>query len=201
MEVVRKTVSTKWAATVASIWIQATSGSLYTFSIYSQTLKSTQAYSQSTLDTISVSKDFGGNCGILSGVLFSAAVSSAGGRSWGCGGPWVVHLAGAAQSFAGYFLIWAAVDGLIPRPPVAVMCLFMFMAAHAQSFFNTADVVTAVRNFPGYSGTAVGIMKVLADETYPFPLFISILDICLAIWMNLTSDRTVVGLRLGSKEV
>lgn len=35
----------------------------------------------------------------------------------------------------------------------------MFMAAHAQTFFNTANVVTAVHNFPDYSGTIVGIMK------------------------------------------
>ncbi|OWM90454.1 protein NUCLEAR FUSION DEFECTIVE 4-like [Punica granatum] len=159
MEALRKVVNTKWAATAASIWIQTTSGNLYTFSIYSQALKSTQGYSQSTLDTISVSKDVGANCGILSGVLYSAAVSTGGRWMRRFSGPWVVHLAGAAQSFAGYFLIWASVVGLIPRPPVVVMCLFMFVAAHAQSFFNTADVVTAVRNFPGYSGTAVGIMK------------------------------------------
>ncbi|VVA17024.1 PREDICTED: NUCLEAR FUSION DEFECTIVE [Prunus dulcis] len=53
----------KWVSTVASIWIQCTSGSLYIFSIYSQNLKATQGYDQSTLDTVSVFKDFGANCG------------------------------------------------------------------------------------------------------------------------------------------
>jgi hypothetical protein len=72
----------------------------------------------------------------------------------------VVLVAGAIQCFAGYFSTWAAVTGLIPRPPVAAMCLFVFVAAHAQSFFNTADVVTSVRNFRHFSDTAVGIMKV-----------------------------------------
>ncbi|CAB4280903.1 unnamed protein product [Prunus armeniaca] len=51
----------KWVSTVASIWIQCTSGSLY-----SQTLKTTQGYDQSTLDTVSVFKDFGADCGVLS---------------------------------------------------------------------------------------------------------------------------------------
>lgn len=142
----------KWVSTVASTWIQCTSGSLYTFSVYSQTLKTTQGYDQSTLDTVSVFKDFGANCGILSGILYSYSAK------WY--GPWLVLLAGAVQCFLGYFLMWAAVVRLIPRPPVPVMCLFMFLASHAQSFFNTSNVVTGVRNFPHYKGTIVGIMKV-----------------------------------------
>ena len=152
----------KWISTVASLWIQCTSGSLYTFPIYSATLKSTQHYDQSTLDTISVFKDIGANCGVLSGLLYTFATPYHNYHRHNVyfDGPWLVHAAGAIQCFTGYFLIWASVVGLIPRPPVVGMCLFMLLAAHAQSFFNTANVVTAVRNFPDYSGTAVGIMKV-----------------------------------------
>ncbi|KAI4319120.1 hypothetical protein MLD38_032758 [Melastoma candidum] len=150
----------RWAATAASIWVQCTSGSLYTFSVYSPLLKSSLEYTQSTLDTVSVFKDVGGNVGVLAGLLYSLTASRGGSsRRLLSLGPWVVLLAGAVQNFLGYFLIWASVEGIIPRPPVAAMCSFMLIAAHAQSFFNTADVVTAVRNFPGYSGTAVGIMK------------------------------------------
>ncbi|KAJ7945955.1 Protein NUCLEAR FUSION DEFECTIVE 4 [Quillaja saponaria] len=150
-------LNTKWVSTVASIWIQCTSGSLYTFSIYSQTLKTTQHYDQSTLDVVSVFKDIGVNAGVLSGVLYDYASSRRGTNS--VAGPWLIHLVGAVQCFLGYFLMWAAVVGVIHRPPVSVMCLFMFVAAHAQSFFNTSNVVTGVRNFPNYSGTIVGIMK------------------------------------------
>ncbi|KAF5795514.1 hypothetical protein HanXRQr2_Chr08g0340551 [Helianthus annuus] len=56
----------------SSIWIQCTSGSLYTFSFYSSALKSSQGYNQSTLDTISVFKDIGGNFGVLSGLIYTA---------------------------------------------------------------------------------------------------------------------------------
>ncbi|KAL0357527.1 UNVERIFIED_CONTAM: hypothetical protein Scaly_1438400 [Sesamum calycinum] len=142
-------IKNRWVATAASIWIQCTSGSLYTFTIYSSILKSTQGYDQSTLDTISVFKDLGANAGLLSGLLYSAAP----------GRPWLVHLAGALQCFAGYFLMWLTVNGTLPRPPPAVMCFYMLLAAHAMTFFNTANVVTGVHNFPNYSGTIVGIMK------------------------------------------
>ncbi|RWR77641.1 protein NUCLEAR FUSION DEFECTIVE 4 [Cinnamomum micranthum f. kanehirae] len=141
-------VTTKWTATVASIWIQCTSGSSYCFGIYSSFLKSSQGYDQSTLDSVAFFKDIGANVGILSGLLYSA--SSA---------PWIVHATGAVQCFIGYFLMWLSITGAVSRPPVPLMCLYMFLAAHAQTFFNTANVVTAVENFPNNRGTAVGIMK------------------------------------------
>ncbi|KAM3703726.1 hypothetical protein ACB098_04G117500 [Castanea mollissima] len=147
-------LSTRWIATVASIWIQCSCGSSYTFSIYSSVLKSTQNYDQSTLDTVSVFKDIGANAGILSGLLYSSVTLNSSFL-----GPWVVHVAGAIQCFLGYFLMWASVVGLIHHPPVPLMCLFMFLAAHSQTFFNTANVVSGLENFPNYGGTIVGIMK------------------------------------------
>ncbi|KAL8250458.1 hypothetical protein R6Q59_034151 [Mikania micrantha] len=154
-------VKNKWMSTVASIWIQCTSGSLYTFSFYSPALKASQGYDQSTLDTVSVFKDFGANSGVLSGLIYTAVVSPSNsvtsrGR---IGGPWVVLLIGALQCFVGYFLMWLSVTGTIYRPPVPVMCIFMLLAAHGVTFLNTANVVTAVINFPNHSGTIVGIMK------------------------------------------
>ncbi|KAK7281836.1 hypothetical protein RIF29_10142 [Crotalaria pallida] len=146
-------LTSKWVSTVASIWIQCTSGSLYTFSIYSETLKSTQHYDQSTLNLVSVFKDIGANVGVVSGLLYdflSRRTSN---------GPWLVLLLGAVQCFLGYFLMWAAVAGVIPPVSAPVMCLFIFVAAQSQSFFNTSNVVSGVRNFPNYRGTIVGIMK------------------------------------------
>lgn len=147
-------LSSRWTATAASIWIQCFGGASYTFSIYSSALKSSQGYDQSTLDTVSVFKDIGANAGVLSGLLYSAVALNR------VGGPWLVHVAGAIQCFAGYFFLYAAVAGLAERPPVAVVCLFMFLGAHSQTFFNTTSVVTGVQNFPRYGGTIVGIMKV-----------------------------------------
>nr|XP_043617368.1 protein NUCLEAR FUSION DEFECTIVE 4-like [Erigeron canadensis] len=153
----------KWIATVASIWIQCSCGPSYAFGIYSAVLKSSQDYDQSTLDTVSVFKDIGANIGILSGLLYHAVTynnrTNSTSRFGGSAGLPLVYLAGAVQFFAGYFLMWLSVTGVINKPPVLVMCLFMFMGAHAQTFFNTANIVVAVQNFPDYSGTTVGVMK------------------------------------------
>ncbi|KAL8154209.1 hypothetical protein V2J09_011969 [Rumex salicifolius] len=151
-------IDNKWAATVASIWIQSTSGTPSTFGIYSSVLKSSQSYSQTTLDTVALFKDLGANFGVLSGFLYTFAVHSRP-RNHLFGGPKLVIIAGSIQCFLGYFLIWLTVTGAIRQPPVAVVCLFMFLAGHSMPFFNTADVVTAVNNFRGFSGTAVGMMK------------------------------------------
>ncbi|XP_006307112.2 uncharacterized protein LOC17899791 [Capsella rubella] len=154
---------TKWMAMTASIWIQCTLGGSYTFGIYSAILKSTQSYDQSTLDTVSVFKDIGGNVGVLSGLVYTAATSNSRLRhvreGRGRGGPWVAILIGAVLNFTGYFLMWASVTGLIWRPPVPVMCMFMLIAAQSLTFLNTANVVSSLENFADYGGTAVGIMK------------------------------------------
>lgn len=156
--------NSKWIATVASIWIQCTCGPTYAFGIYSAALKSSQGYDQSTLDTVSVFKDIGANIGVLSGILYHAVTYNRNGSPrrmsrFGSGLP-LVYLAGAVQFFAGYFCMWLTVTGVIEKPHVLLVCFFMFMAAHAQTFYNTADVIVAVSNFPDYSGTTIGIMKV-----------------------------------------
>uniref|UniRef100_A0A0D6R6U4 Uncharacterized protein n=1 Tax=Araucaria cunninghamii TaxID=56994 RepID=A0A0D6R6U4_ARACU len=142
-----RVIRSKWLVIVAGIWIQCTSGSSYTFGLYSQTIKSKLDYDQSTLDTISSCKDIGANLGIISGLLY------------GVSSPWVVLFAGAVQNCVGYAMMWLSVTGKIPRPALWQMCAYMFFAAHAQTFFNTAVVVTSVQNFPTYRGTVVGLMK------------------------------------------
>ena len=98
----------------------------------------------------------GSNSGVLAGLLYSAVTVN--NNFWG-GGPWVVHTAGAIQNFFGYFMMWASVVGLIQRPPVALMCFFIFLSNHAAVFFATANLVTGVQSFLQSSGTIVGILK------------------------------------------
>ncbi|GLJ44222.1 hypothetical protein SUGI_0923510 [Cryptomeria japonica] len=142
-----RVIKSKWFVIVAGVWIQCTSGSSYTFGLYSETLKSNLNYDQSTLDTISWCKDIGANIGILSGFVYGISY------------PWVVLLAGALQNCVGYGMIWLSVTHRIHRPALWQTCVYMFLAAHAQTFFNTAVVVTSVNNFPTYRGTVIGLMK------------------------------------------
>ncbi|KAI9175078.1 hypothetical protein LWI28_027026 [Acer negundo] len=156
-------LNSKWITTVASIWIQCSVGGSYTFSIYSSTLKSTQNYDQSTLSSVSLFKENGGCTGVLAGLLYSFVTldhrrHNAGRLRRFCG-PWVVLFMGAILSFVGYFFMWASVVGLIHRPPVALMRLFMFTAAHSTTFSTTAGLVTGVRNFPAHVGTIAGLLE------------------------------------------
>ncbi|KAL7606235.1 hypothetical protein Lser_V15G18309 [Lactuca serriola] len=160
---IKKMENSKLIATVASIWIQCTGGASYAFGIYSAALKSSQGYDQSTLDTVSVFKDIGANIGVLAGLLYHAVTnnhrdSTSSSSRFKYGLP-IVYLFGVAQCFFGYFLMWLSITGRIHKPSVLLMCIFMFMASHAQTFFNTANIVVAVRNFPDYGGTTIGIMK------------------------------------------
>ncbi|KAI9175165.1 hypothetical protein LWI28_028402 [Acer negundo] len=155
--------NSKWIATVASIWIQCSIGGSFTFSIYSSTLKSTQNYDQSTLSNVSLFKEIGGCTGVLAGLFYSFVTldrhrHNAGRLRCFCG-PWVVLLTGAILSFVGYFFMWASVVGLIHRPPVVLMCLFMFTAVHSTAFSITASLVTGVRNFPAHVGTIAGLLE------------------------------------------
>ncbi|CAL4890637.1 unnamed protein product [Urochloa decumbens] len=142
---------TRWSALAAGALIQCCAGSSYCFGVYSPALKASQRYDQSALDAVAFFKDVGANAGVLSGFL--AAWAPAGRRR-----PWIVLLAGAALCAAGYLPMWLAVAGIAPAP-LPLMCAYMLLAAQAQTFFNTADVVSAVENFPDRRGTVIGIMK------------------------------------------
>ncbi|KAM7503953.1 hypothetical protein LguiB_002857 [Lonicera macranthoides] len=60
--------------------------------------------------------------------------------------------------------MWLSVTGRINWSLMPLMCLFMFLATHAQIFFNTANVAIAIQNFSDYSVTIVSIIKILTPS-------------------------------------
>ncbi|KAL3682567.1 hypothetical protein R1sor_000589 [Riccia sorocarpa] len=140
-------LKSRWFVVVCAIWIQCCSGATYTFGVYSQTVKLALNYDQKMLDTLASFKDIGANVGILSGIIFEHT------------SPWAVLAIGALQSGFGYLMIWLSVVGRVPSPALWQMCLYMFLAANGQTYFNTATVVTCVTNFPRSRGTVIGLMK------------------------------------------
>ncbi|KAF8021608.1 hypothetical protein BT93_G1913 [Corymbia citriodora subsp. variegata] len=137
----------RWFMMFASFLIMAGSGATYLFGVYSEDIKSTLGYDQSTLNLLSSCKDLGANVGVLSGLIAEVAPT------------WLVLLIGSAMNFTGYFLIWLAITRRIPRPAVWQMCVYICIGANSQNFANTGALVTCVKNFPENRGIMIGLMK------------------------------------------
>ncbi|KAL2487327.1 Major facilitator superfamily protein [Abeliophyllum distichum] len=137
----------RWFMVFASLLIMSMAGATYMFGLYSGDIKSSLGYDQTTLNLLSFFKDFGGNIGIVSGLIMEVTP------------PWVVLLMGAAMNFFGYFMIWLAVTGRIAKPEVWQMCLYICVGANSQAFANTGALVTCVKNFPESRGVVLGLLK------------------------------------------
>ncbi|OIS96042.1 PREDICTED: protein NUCLEAR FUSION DEFECTIVE 4-like [Nicotiana attenuata] len=137
----------KWLGFVAAVWVQAISGNNYTFSNYSDALKSLMALTQLQLNNLSVAKDVGKAFGILAG-LASDRLSTP-----------VILLIGSIEGFIGYGVQWLVVSGTIKPLPYWVMCIFLCMGGNSTTWMNTAILVTCIRNFRKNRGPVTGILK------------------------------------------
>lgn len=140
-------VENRWTVLVASIWIECCAGAAYSFSIYSETIKTRFGYNQQQLGTISVFKDIGECVGILSGILYDRFP------------PWLVLLVGCLQNVIGYMLLWLFVTQKLPTPALWEICLVICFAVNSQTYYNTATIVTCVSNFPADRGIVLGLLK------------------------------------------
>ncbi|XP_008811023.2 protein NUCLEAR FUSION DEFECTIVE 4-like [Phoenix dactylifera] len=140
-------VQGRWFTVFASFLINATSGSLFVFAIYSKDIRSALGYDQRTLNTVSFFKDLGASVGILSGLIYEVAP------------PWAVLAFGSVMNLFGYLMIYLAITGRLARPRVWEMCLYICIGANSQTFSNTGVVVTCLKNFPGSRGVVLGLLK------------------------------------------
>ncbi|KAF7825937.1 protein NUCLEAR FUSION DEFECTIVE 4-like [Senna tora] len=115
--------SRKWMILVATIWVQAFTGTNFDFSSYSSDLKSVLKITQLQLNYLSVASDLGkafGWCSGLSLLFFPY---------------WLVLIISAFLGLLGYGLQWL----------VFVSCL---IAGCSICWFNTVCYVLCIRNFP-----------------------------------------------------
>ncbi|PIN10298.1 hypothetical protein CDL12_17110 [Handroanthus impetiginosus] len=140
-------LTSRWFMVFACLLIMSMSGATYIFGIYSNDIKTSLGYDQTTLNLIGFFKDLGGNIGIMSGVINEVTP------------PWVVLAIGVTMNFTGYFMIWLAVTGRIARPHIWQMCLYICIGANSQTFSNTGALVTCVKNFPESRGIVIGLLK------------------------------------------
>ncbi|KAG5126209.1 hypothetical protein JHK82_027044 [Glycine max] len=140
-------ITGRWFMIFASCLIMAVSGATYMFGLYSNEVKASLGYDQSTLNLISFFKDLGANLGIFSGLINEISP------------PWVILAMGATMNFIGYFMIWLSVTSRIAKPQVWQMCLYFYIGANSQSFANTGALVNCVKSFPRSRGSVIGLLK------------------------------------------
>ncbi|KAK4424066.1 protein NUCLEAR FUSION defective [Sesamum alatum] len=137
----------KWLGFVTAVWVQAISGNNYTFSNYSDALKSLMGLTQLQLNSLSVAKDVGKAFGLLAG-LASDRLSTP-----------VILLIGSIEGFIGYGVQWLVVSRRIQPLPYWAMCIFLCMGGNSTTWMNTAILVTCIRNFRKNRGPVSGILK------------------------------------------
>ncbi|KAL8556417.1 hypothetical protein ACS0TY_004022 [Phlomoides rotata] len=137
----------KWLGFVSAVWVQAISGNNYTFSNYSDALKSLMALTQLELNNLSVAKDVGKAFGIFAGLASDRLPPS------------VIILIGSIIGFVGYGVQWLVVSRCIQPLPYWAMCIFLCLGGNSTTWMNTAVLVTCIRNFRRNRGPVSGILK------------------------------------------
>ncbi|KAL9268519.1 NUCLEAR FUSION DEFECTIVE 4-like protein [Drosera capensis] len=129
---------------VATIWIQAFTGTNFDFSAYSSSLKSVMGISQVQLNYLAVASDFGKAFGWSSGVA----------AMW-C--PlWGVLFMAAGMGGVGYGGQWLVSRGVV-EVPYGVVFLLCLLAGCSICWFNTVCFVLCNRNFSTNRALAISL--------------------------------------------
>ncbi|XP_022763070.1 protein NUCLEAR FUSION DEFECTIVE 4-like [Durio zibethinus] len=137
----------KWLGFVSAVWVQAISGNNYTFSNYSDALKTLMSLTQLELNNLSVAKDVGKAFGLLAGLASDRLPTP------------VIILIGSIEGLIGYGAQWLVVSQKIQPLPYWQMCIFLCMGGNSTTWMNTAVLVTCIRNFRRNRGPVSGILK------------------------------------------
>lgn len=175
----------KWVGFVAAVWIQCISGNNYTFSNYSDALKSLMHLTQLQLNNLSVAKDVGKAFGLLAGLASDRLPT------------WAILLIGSVEGLVGYGAQWLVVSQRIQPLPYWQMCVFLCLGGNSTTWMNTAVLVTCIRNFRSNRGPVSGILKgfvglstaiftnlcsaLFADDPASFLIMLSVLPFAICI--------------------
>lgn len=165
----------KWLAFVTAVWVQAISGNNYTFSNYSDALKTLMNLTQLQLNNLSVAKDAGKAFGILAGLASDRIPTP------------VILLIGSIEGLVGYGAQWLVVSEKIKPLSYWQMCIFLCMGGNSTTWMNTAVLVTCIRNFRRNRGPVSGILKgYVGLSTAIFT------DLCTALFNNNSSSFLIM---------
>ncbi|KAK1436741.1 hypothetical protein QVD17_02523 [Tagetes erecta] len=146
-EKVKCLLSNRWLVFVASMWVQSCSGIGYMFGSISPVIKKRMGYNQRQIAMLGVAKDVGDAIGFVAGSLCEVAPI------------WVVLFIGVVQNLLGYGLVWLTTIHTLPKLPLWLLCVCIFIGTNGETYFNTGALVSGVQNFPKSRGPVVGILK------------------------------------------
>ncbi|KAI9092271.1 hypothetical protein K1719_027771 [Acacia pycnantha] len=136
--------SRKWMVLVATIWIQAFTGTNFNFAAYSSLLKSSLNISQVQLNYLATASDLGKVFGWSSGLALLHFPFS------------VVMFIAAFMGFFGYGLQWLLLRNIITLP-YSLVFLLCLLSGCSICWFNTLCFVLCIRNFPANRSLALSL--------------------------------------------
>ncbi|KAL4592976.1 hypothetical protein LXL04_005985 [Taraxacum kok-saghyz] len=136
--------SRKWMILMATIWIQAFTGTNFDFSAYSSELKKVLDVSQVQLNYLATASDLGKAFGWSSGLALMYLPI------------WMVMFIAAFMGLFGYGVQWLLIRRIISLPyfPVFLLCL---LAGCSICWFNTFCFVICTQNFPTNRPLAISL--------------------------------------------
>ncbi|KAI9083919.1 hypothetical protein K1719_034177 [Acacia pycnantha] len=157
--------SRRWMILVATIWIQAFTGTNFDFSEYSSTLKSVLGISQIQLNYLATANDMGKLFGWSSGLALAHLPL------------WIVMFMAAFMGFFGYGLQWLLIKNIISLPYFVVFLLCL-LSGCSICWFNTVCFVLCIRNFPinkplalsltvSFNGVSAALYTLAANSVNP----------------------------------
>ncbi|KAK4562287.1 hypothetical protein RGQ29_004955 [Quercus rubra] len=162
----------KWLGFVAAIWVQAISGNNYTFSNYSDALKSLMNLTQLELNNLSVAKDVGKAFGLLAGFASDKLPT------------WVILLIGSVEGLVGYGAQWLVVSETIKPLSYWQMCIFLCMGGNSTTWMNTAVLVSGI--LKGYVGLSTAIFTdvcaaLFSDDASSFLVMLAVVPFAVCL--------------------
>ncbi|CAA0838290.1 Major facilitator superfamily protein [Striga hermonthica] len=127
--------SRRWMILVATVWIQAFTGTNFDFSAYSSEMKAVLGISQVQLNYLATASDLGKAVGWSSGLALMWLPL------------WAVLMAAAAMGMVGYGGQWLVLRGVV-AVPYFVVFLLCLLCGTSICWFNTVCFVLCIRNFP-----------------------------------------------------
>ncbi|GJV25401.1 nuclear fusion defective 4-like protein [Tanacetum coccineum] len=129
---------------MASIWIQAFTGTNFDFSAYSSELKKVLDVSQVQLNNLATASDLGKAFGWSSGLALKYLPL------------WLVMFIAAFMGLFGYGVQWLLIRRMVTLPYFVVFLLCL-MAGCSICWFNTVCFVLCTQNFPTYRPLAISL--------------------------------------------